>query len=102
MLVLQKVILALEGNHTYSNLNPKGEPQLGKRGLLALAGASSNPDQAKAALLWVLNLSDGQHSLLDIAEKSRLPLGAIEEAVQRLSEKQLLAKSQSEEDASSI
>ncbi|MGB6546045.1 MAG: winged helix-turn-helix domain-containing protein, partial [Candidatus Acidiferrales bacterium] len=37
------------------------------------------------ARLWVLNLSDGEHSLLDIAERSGLPFATINEAAELLS-----------------
>lgn len=65
---LGRVIEILEGNRCYLNLFPYGEPQLGKRGVYREIG---NVDQAKQlAMFWVLSMSDGQHSLLDIAERS--------------------------------
>jgi Uncharacterized protein conserved in bacteria with an aminopeptidase-like domain len=42
------------------------------------------------ALLWVLNLSDGFNSLLDIAERSGLWLGAIQQAARTLADCGLL------------
>jgi aminopeptidase-like protein len=36
------------------------------------------------ALLWVLNFSDGDHSLLDIAERSNLPFERIKSAADLL------------------
>ena len=36
------------------------------------------------ALLWILNLSDGSHSLLDIAERADIPFDKIYEASLRL------------------
>jgi aminopeptidase-like protein len=60
----------LENDRTYVTQNPKCEPQLGKRGLYhAIGGAAHSPDN-EMAMLWVLNLADGEHSLLDIAERS--------------------------------
>ena len=44
-----------------------------------------------SARLWVLNLSDGEHSLLDIAERSGIPFAAITEAAELLCESGLLA-----------
>jgi aminopeptidase-like protein len=41
-------------------------------------------------LLWVLNLSDGQHSLLDIAERAGLAFEAVRDAATTLSEAGLL------------
>ena len=58
-------ISVLENNETYVNQNPKGEPQLGKRGLYR---GYPDGDVEDRALLWVLNMSDGKHTLLDIAE----------------------------------
>ena len=60
-----------------------GEPQLGRRGLLSsIGGKSAKPDQL--ALLWVLNLSDGRNSLLDMAERSGLSLNQLRGAVEAL------------------
>jgi aminopeptidase-like protein len=82
----------LEGCATYRNLNPRCEPCLGPRGLYHAFG--SRPDRAllQKALLWVLNLSDGDHSLLDIAERAKLDFGLIREAADLLLEHDLLAK----------
>jgi aminopeptidase-like protein len=66
------VIKVLENNKRYRNTNPKCEPQLGKRGLYNLIGGRKNSEVARLALLWVLNLSDGHHTLLDIAEKAEV------------------------------
>ena len=44
------------------------------------------------ALLWVLNLSDGEHSLLDIAERSGLAFPVVRDAARLLQDKGLLAK----------
>lgn len=64
---LAEVLLILENNATFESTNPWGEPQLGKRGLYDDLDA-----KARLALLWVLNLSDGEHSLLDITERAQL------------------------------
>jgi len=42
------------------------------------------------ALLWMLNLADGRHSLLDIAERAGMPFEAIARAARLLSEHGLL------------
>ena len=72
------------------NLNPKCEPQLGKRGLYSALGGTSIR-QAEIAMLWVLNLSDGSSSLLDIAQRAGLPFEAISAAAALLSQHDLLA-----------
>jgi aminopeptidase-like protein len=74
------VLDILESNNRYLNQNPKCEPQLGQRGLYRTMGGNVESKEVELALLWVLNLSDGQHSLLDIAERSMLPFPAVHAA----------------------
>jgi aminopeptidase-like protein len=78
--VLWAAVHVLEGNRRFQNLSPYGEPQLGRRGLYGSLGGRSDTKQAQMAMLWVLNLSDGTHSLLQIAERSSLPFEALAEA----------------------
>jgi aminopeptidase-like protein len=85
------VIQVLEGNRTYRNLNPKGEPNLGKRGLYPSVGGL-DAGTAQLATLWVLNQSDGRNSLLDVAERSGLPFPVIREAADALLEHDLLVE----------
>ena len=68
----QSILTVLENNATYLNRNPMCEPQLGRRGLYGSMGGAGEGRVHEMALLWVLNLSDGTHSLLDIAERSGL------------------------------
>jgi aminopeptidase-like protein len=71
------------------NLSPKCEPQLGRRGLFRTTGGSTL-GAADLARLWVLNLSDGEHSLLDIAERAGIPFTTIANAAHELSQVNLL------------
>jgi len=80
----------LEDDRTYVNTSPKGEPQLGRRGLYRAMGGVPDPGTMQMAILWVLNLSDGSHSLLDIAERSGLPFGTVSEAARLLAGRSLL------------
>ena len=80
----------LENNRRYRNLNPFCEPQLGRRNLYHSVGGHSIGSEISARL-WVLNLSDGEHSLLDIAERSSLPFSAISDAADLLSQGGLLS-----------
>jgi hypothetical protein len=41
-------------------------------------------------MLWVLNLSDGHHSLLDIADRARMPFERLQAAAQVLLQHGLL------------
>jgi aminopeptidase-like protein len=73
------------------NLNPKGEPQLGRRGLYRTTGDRTGGGKVKEMpILWVLNMSDGRHSLLDIAQRSGLPFCDIRAAADALLECNLL------------
>ena len=69
---LPAVFEVLENNGRYINLNPKCEPQLGKRGLYRVLGGFADAGRLELAMLWVLNLSDGSHSLLEIAKRTPL------------------------------
>jgi len=86
----QRIIEIIESNQRFHNRRPKGEPQLGTRGLYRALGGSG-PAEHEHAMLWVLNQSDGTHSLLDIAQRSGLPFPLLREAARRLEEAQLLA-----------
>jgi aminopeptidase-like protein len=78
------VVDVLEGNRRYLNLNPKCEPQLGRRGLYRTIGGDDAGREREVALLWVLNLSEGGHDLLAIAERSGLSFAAIRGAADAL------------------
>jgi aminopeptidase-like protein len=84
------IVDVLENNKTYLNQNPKCEPQLGKRGLYGSIGGSTERKNNELAMLWVLNFSDGNSSLLDIAEKSGLGFEAIKAAADALVQRNLL------------
>jgi aminopeptidase-like protein len=84
------VLNVLENNRRYLNRNPKCEPQLGKRGLYRTMGGNVDSEQAEMAMLWVLNLSDGSHSLLDVAERSKLAFPAVRAAAAALEKAGLL------------
>jgi aminopeptidase-like protein len=87
-----EVVEVLERNRTCINLNPKCEPQLGKRGLYSDTGGRTHSPDDQMALLWTLNLSDGGHSLLDIADRSGMTFQAICTAAGRLFDHGLLTE----------
>ena len=70
--------------------NPKGEPQLGRRGLYRAMGGLSDVGAHEMAMLWVLNLSDGRHRLLEIAERSDYPFDIVQRVARMLMEHGLL------------
>ena len=84
------IISVLEANRTYLNQNPKTEPQLGRRGLYRTIGGKRERDLVDVAIRWVLNLSDGNHSLLDISERSEMPFRVITDAADALAATGLL------------
>lgn len=86
-----RIFEALEGDRTLVNLRPHGEPQLGRHGLYRTTGGHRHAPERQMALLWVLNQSDGSHSLLDIAERAGLPFRVIERAAGDLEAAGLLA-----------
>jgi aminopeptidase-like protein len=74
--LIMQAVEVLQENRLFLNLSPKGEPRLGPRGLF---------DEAELfGLFWILNFSDGHHSLLDIAERARLPFWRLREGARRL------------------
>ena len=84
------IIFILENNKKYINLNPKCEPQLGKRGLYRQLGSQKNSEEKELAMFWILNQSDGKNSLLDIAIKSKLDFYLIKQVSDELLEHDLL------------
>jgi aminopeptidase-like protein len=87
-----EVLELLEGNRTYMNQNPKCEPQLGRRGLYRMVAGQQGKQTQELALLWVLNLSDGRHSLLDIAQRAGLPFDAVRQSAEALLKCNLLGE----------
>jgi len=86
----EAILDVLEHDARYRNLNPHCEPQLGRRGLYSGVVGKSELPALELALLWVLNQSDGNHGLLDIAERSGLEFNVIHAAACALKENGLL------------
>jgi aminopeptidase-like protein len=78
------ILYIIENNNKYVNQNPKCEPQLGKRGLYGAIGGQTDTKKKELAMLWVLNMSDGENSLLDIAQKSDMEFSLIKETADTL------------------
>jgi aminopeptidase-like protein len=90
--VCWEVMEVLEGNRRYLNLSPKGEPQLGRRGLYGEIGGRSDAKERQMAMLWVLNLSDGNYSLLEVAERAGLRFALVADVAGALEEAGLLGR----------
>ena len=87
-----QILDVLDNDHIYLSTNPNCEPQLGKRGLYHKIGGHTSVQDIVMTVLWILNFSDGDHSLLDIAEKARLPFSKVLEGVKQLVELGLLVR----------
>jgi len=87
--VCSAVVDVLERNRTYLTTNPYCEPALGRRGLYRTTGGGGI-GQENLARLWILNLADGAHSLLDVAERSGLPFALIADNARELADHGLL------------
>jgi aminopeptidase-like protein len=90
LMIGTEIIKVLEGNRTYLNQNPKCEPRLGKRGLYAQIGGKQQGAPDELALLWTLNLADGSHDLLAVAERSGMAFSSIAAAAEALEKAGLL------------
>lgn len=89
--VLRGALELLEHDRYYVNQQPYAEPQLGKRGLYRAVGGTTIPG-LQFAMLWVLNMSDGKHSLLDVVERSGLGFREVRAAAELLVEHGLLVE----------
>jgi aminopeptidase-like protein len=90
LLLSLKTFFVVENDRTPTGTNPYCEPQLGKRGLYRAIAGQHEGAVKEMALLWVLNLADGQHSLLDIADRAQMPFESIYSAACALSSHGLL------------
>jgi len=87
---IMSIINIIEANKKYLNTKPKGEPQLGKLGLFKKVGGQSDAKEYQMALLWMLNMSDGNNSIVDISIQSGLKFNVLENAATALNKVKLL------------
>lgn len=90
--IIGAVIGVLENDYHPMTLNPCGEPQLGRRGLYDSIGGKPIERDTGMAYLWIMNLADGNHTLLDIAERAGMPFRVVLDAARRLLEAGLIAR----------
>jgi len=88
--MLLRILEVVEGDRVYVNTQPMCEPQLGRRGLYHALGGRPDPGTRTLAMLWVLNQSDGKHSLRDIALRAELPFDLVRETAELLLAHELL------------
>jgi aminopeptidase-like protein len=79
---LRKALELVEKNKIYK-VNILCEPQMGKRGLYPTL-ASKIPEKQVMVMMNLLSFCDGEHSLLDIAEKINIPAWDLYELVEKL------------------
>lgn len=82
--MIAAAIEIIESDRLLINTCPKCEPQLQRRGLYAALGGHKGGPAWSMTMLWVLNLCDGKHTLLDIAERADLPFCQVLEAADLL------------------
>jgi aminopeptidase-like protein len=87
------ILRVLEENRRFRRTDPFCEPELGRRGLYRSTGGGGIGDE-NLARLWVLNLADGTHSLLDMAERSGMTFSNISQAATELLANGLIAERQ--------
>ena len=79
---LLSILDVLENDGTFRSTSPKGEPQLGRRGLFQARDGRPGPDLMP--VLWTLNRADGRRSLVDTAEAANLSFGSVKRAADAL------------------
>jgi aminopeptidase-like protein len=90
--ILLQIVDGIESSERcYVNTCPYGEPRLGKRGLFRSTGGAGL-SRREEALLWMLNLSDGSHSVIDIAERSKIDFPTLAAAIADLIDCELLVE----------
>lgn len=90
--LLERIIDTLENNEMFVNLMPYCEVQLGKRGLYPTLSAVGNKSDELKAMMWLLNYSDGKHTLFDIIQKSNIDLESFLAARNRLLEHHIIER----------
>ena len=88
--VFKFVLQHIDLNRVYRNLMPYGEIQLGKRGLYPSLGNFQEGMDQVSAILWLLNMSDGEHDLLDIAESSGVDIRLLDHFARLLCKREIL------------
>ncbi|MFM9006422.1 MAG: DUF4910 domain-containing protein, partial [Flavobacteriales bacterium] len=88
----QKIVEAIELDGFYVNTQPYGEPQLGKRNLYPDTISAEYKRDYLDTLLYLLNFSDGEHSLLDIAIKRGKPISDFAEPLRKCMECGLIVR----------
>ena len=90
-----KINRTAETEQRFLNLNPKCEPQLGKRGIYHQLGGQVDKlhhRDIELAVFWILNLSDGTNSIKEITKKSGISMEKIKTGLEILISTKLIKK----------
>lgn len=98
---IEQLLRAFEIAGRFVNQSPHGEPQLGRRELYPNVNRRETWSRSSDtllderhflnAVLTVLNYSDGEHSMIEIANRMELPIDRLAPVIERLEECGLLA-----------
>lgn len=83
-------IEGMETSRTFIRVEPHGAIQLGKRGLYPLGGTTQPNGIDTSALMWVADQADGTTDLMEISDRSALPIDRIAHAASVLVDHQVL------------
>lgn len=88
------IVETLEGNGVYRSVHTQGEPKLDKHGVYPTLGGQRSEEQRRRLLQisYLLAFSDGEHDLMDIADKLGVIGKELSEAAALLESKGLLRK----------
>jgi aminopeptidase-like protein len=97
---IESILKRAEISWTYRNLAPYGEPQLGKRDLFPSLNSPSTRQNSSDGRsdqrqflkrsMMILNYSDGQNSMMDIANRCGCTVAELQPVLERLEEAGLL------------
>ena len=90
--LVARVVDLLETDWFPVNTAPFCEPQLGRRGLYKAMGGDNERVERQMAMLWILNLADGEHTLQDIADRAGIEITRIREVAELLLQHALITR----------
>ena len=98
---IESILKRAEISWAYRNLAPYGEPQLGKRDLFPSLNSPATRNHSSDQLsdqrqflkrsMMILNYSDGEHSMIDIAARCGCGVETLEPVLEKLEQVGLLA-----------
>ena len=92
---LSEIVHAVDANRQPVRVDGRGEPQLSRHAIdAAMTGLLLHgSDKRKEVMFWLLNLADGVHDLLDVAERTEVPLNLVADTADALEAAGLLRSS---------